>query len=92
MAMGMVEEEDTDSRVRVIPGLEFSAEEMDLKAVRDRLLELKTKYDSVTVSRNISALKAVSRVQHISDALRSEAMRELRRQEMIKQILDGEFA
>lgn len=92
MAQVVETEDSQDSRVRVIPGLEHSIEELELQKTRDHLFKLKGKYDSITLSRNIAALKAVSRIQHIPDSLRSESLKELRRQEMIRQILDGEFA
>jgi hypothetical protein len=83
--------ENKDLKIKVIPNL-VTEEDIELKRVRDHLFQLKAKYDSVTLSKNIAALKAVSRMQHIPDSLRSECLRELRKQEMIKQILDGEYA
>jgi len=66
-------------------------ENKDLQYVRDRIKELKEKYSSDTLTRDINDLKGCSRMQNISTEFRSACLKELQKRKLIKQIIEGDF-
>ena len=74
-----------------LPGVELSAENRELSSLRDRIKELREKYDSVTLSRDIKTLQEASRIQNLKSGIREVLLKELSRRKVIKQIIDGDF-
>lgn len=71
-------------------GQDISIEIEKLKQTRDYVVYLKSKFDTVTLSKNIKNLQDASRVQGLRTDTRQTLLKELSRQQLIKQVLDGE--
>lgn len=62
----------------------------ELTIARDKLNEIRGRYEIVAVEQSIRALKAVTTLQQIDKELKKLAFRELNRFKVIRQILDGD--
>jgi len=82
---------NTEAEVIGLPGYDLLSENRELQAIRDRIKDLKEKFDSAALSKDIRALQEASRIQNLKPDMRDAFLKELQRRKLIKQIVDGEF-
>lgn len=69
----------------------FSNEELKLMAVRDSVFDLKRRFDPVGLRRSIFKLKEASREQALPKSLLASLLVEVRKRQLILDILDQEL-
>lgn len=77
--------------VRIIEIGPMSEEEKNLKITIDMLRELRQRGNQYSVGKTVAALRAASRVQNIDEQVKVVCLRELRRQALIKEIVDFDW-
>jgi uncharacterized membrane protein (DUF106 family) len=84
----------SESKVEVIslPSTDLLAEIRELQNVRDRIKDLKERFDSATLAKDIRNLQEASRIQNMRPEMRDLMLKELQRRKLLKQVVDGEFA
>lgn len=82
-----------ESKVEIInlPHSDLLSEIKELQAVRDRIKEIKERFDSSSLSKDIRNLQEASRTQNMRPELRDLLLKELQRRKLLKQVVDGEF-
>lgn len=74
-----------------LPTVDLSNENRELQIIRDKMKDLKERYDPATLARDIRHLQEASRIQNLRPEIRDVMLRELQRRKTIKQIVDGDF-
>jgi hypothetical protein len=82
-----------ENRAEVIslPAVDILTEIKELQATRDRIKDLKERYDSATLARDIRYLQEATRIQNLRPEMRDIMLKELQRRKLLKQVVDGEF-
>ena len=66
------------------------ADPAKLRVIRNVVIEIRKKYDTHLLVKNIRSLQDASRIQGISSELRANMLRELSCMKLLKEIVDGE--
>ena len=75
--------------IALLPEIE-DRDNKSLKNLWDQIVDLKKKYDTISLARDIKALQDSSRIQNLPPEMRMTLLKELQKRKLLKQILDGE--
>jgi hypothetical protein len=86
-----LEEENLDSKVKIIDIGELSPEEKDLVKCLDVLKFIKSKYTIHEVINHVHVLSKVTKLQGLTPEFRKSALRELRTLKVVKDIVNFDW-
>lgn len=78
-----------DGKLLSISASDFSSELKDLQSIRDKIVEIRGKYDPSLVTREIGFLNNATKCADLSSDTRDLIFKELRKKKLIKEILEA---
>lgn len=78
-----------DGKIVAIGVSDFSSELKDLQGIRDKIIEIRGKYDPSLVVREIGFLNNATKCNDLSSETRDLIFKELRKKKLIREILEA---